>query len=245
MILKVHQSNFYMDGFVASAATEELARLARERGVPLVEDLGSGHVGGLDGVEHAGDEPTPAEVIAAGVDLVVFSGDKLFGGPQAGVIAGRAGHVSALKRNPLFRALRCDKLVLAALEATVDLHLTGTADEVPVLAMARISCDGLRERAERLADGLGGAAVRLRVVEAESRIGGGSLPRTVIPSVALELTPERGNATVLAARLRRGEPPVVGYVAEGGLRIDLRTVFPRQDDALLAALRAAVIGLEG
>jgi len=150
MILLVHRSNFHMEGFVASPPTAALAALARERNIPFVEDLGSGHVAGLDAVEHIGDEPTPRDVLAAGADLVTFSGDKLLGGPQAGIIAGRADLVAGLKREPFFRALRCDKLVLAALQVTVDLYLTDGVGEIPTIAMTQIPLDTLRSRAEHL-----------------------------------------------------------------------------------------------
>lgn len=240
MILKVHRSNFHMEGFVASPPTSALAALARDRGVLFVEDLGSGHVAGLDAVPHIADEPTPRDVLAAGADLVTFSGDKLLGGPQAGIIAGSADRVAGLKREPFFRALRCDKLVLAALQATVDLYLAGASGEIPTIAMTQIPLDALRSRAEHLVAGLADSGLRARVIEAESRIGGGSLPRSTIPSIAIELTPARGgDASELASTIRRGTPPVIGYVANGALCIDLRTVFPRQDESLLAAIRAA------
>jgi L-seryl-tRNA(Ser) seleniumtransferase len=240
MVLQVHRSNFYMDGFVASPTTAELAQVTRDRGVPLVHDLGSGHVAGLEGVPYIEDEPTPRDALGAGADLVVFSGDKLLGGPQAGIIAGRAGLVAGIKKQPLFRAMRCDKLVLTALQATTDLYLEGELDDLPTLAMAAIGEEALRARAERLVAGLAGTPLRASVVESEARMGGGSLPRTVIPSVAVELVPNRGGVGDLAAALRRGTPPVVAHVASGALRIDLRTVSPRQDDALLVAIRAAV-----
>jgi L-seryl-tRNA(Ser) seleniumtransferase len=242
MILRVHRSNFHMEGFVASPSTAELSALARGRGVPFVDDLGSGYVAGLDAVEHIADEPTPRDVLAAGADLVTFSGDKLLGGPQGGIVAGRARLVAGLKREPFFRALRCDKLVLSALQATLDLHLAGEVDAIPLIAMTRASCDALRARADRVVSGLDGSAVRARAVESTSRVGGGSLPRSTIPSVAVELVPTRGDASVLTTALRRGTPPVIGHIEGGALRIDLRTVFPRQDEALLAALRAAADG---
>jgi L-seryl-tRNA(Ser) seleniumtransferase len=244
MILQVHRSNFYMEGFVTSPSTADLAQLARERGVPLVHDLGSGHVAGLEGLPYIKDEPTPRDVLATGADLVVFSGDKLLGGPQAGIIAGRAGLIAGIKKQPLFRAMRCDKLVLAALQATVDLYLEGQTKGLPTLAMAAVPEDALRARAERLVAELAGAPLRAVVVVSEARMGGGSLPRTVLPSVALELTPQRGRVDDLAAALRRGTPPVVAHVASGAVRVDLRTVFPHQDEALLTAIRAAVGALE-
>jgi L-seryl-tRNA(Ser) seleniumtransferase len=232
MVLKVHRSNFHMAGFVESPTTAHLAELARGRGVPLVEDLGSGAMAPLPAIPGAADEPTVQSVVRAGADLVLFSGDKLFGGPQAGVIAGRAGHVAALKKEPLFRALRCDKLILAALQATVDLHLAGEGGAIPALAMTAVSIDELRARAGRIVDAL--APARLAVVDTEARVGGGTLPQTTIPSVAVEAP------GVLAAALRAHAPPVIGYVTGDRLRLDLRTVFPRQDEVLIRALRAAM-----
>jgi L-seryl-tRNA(Ser) seleniumtransferase len=184
-------------------------------------------------------EPTPAEVLAAGADLVSFSGDKLLGGPQAGVIAGKAKHVAALRADPLFRALRCDKLVLAAMQATLDLHLAGGAG-IPTLDMMRADVEPLRRRAKALAQRMSSLeGLEVSVSDAASQVGGGSLPRTTIPSVTLDLAPRALSAEKLAARLRRGEPPVVGYIHAGRLRLDLRTVFPHQDDALAAAILRA------
>ena len=148
MILKVHRSNFFMSGFVESPCSDEISELARRKRIPFVEDLGSGAVAATEefGIDH--HEPTPAEVLKSGVDLVCFSGDKLFGGPQAGIIAGKKKFVTALKREPLFRALRCDKLCLAALQATVDLHLNRQHGVVPTLGLLQISKDELRARAK-------------------------------------------------------------------------------------------------
>ena len=157
LILKVHRSNFFMDGFVESPSTEDLAALARSTRVPFVEDLGSGAIIQTQTVEGLEHEPTPAEVIRRGVDLACFSGDKLFGGPQAGIIVGRRKMVDALKREPLFRALRCDKLILSALEATVDTYLRGDTG-IPVLEMMQVTNEELRGRAARIVDGTRRAA---------------------------------------------------------------------------------------
>ncbi len=261
LVLAVHRGNFYMAGFVADPTTAELAAVAKRHGVPFMVDLGTGAVFDVQAAIGAGPaatggppdedapalpperEPTPAELVAAGVDVVCFSGDKLLGGPQAGVLAGRADLVAAMRRDPLFRALRCDKLVLSALQATVDLHLSGrAADELPVLRMMRATADELRPRAEAIAAALAGAAVTATVSPGRSQVGGGTMPRTVIPSVTLDLRPTAGPVDALAAALRRGAVPVVGYVAGGRLRIDLRTVFPHQDPAVAAAVRAAAGG---
>jgi L-seryl-tRNA(Ser) seleniumtransferase len=241
LVLKVHRSNFFMDGFVASPSTEELADLARSKRVPFVEDLGSGAVvetQGVPGLEH---EPTPAEVVRRGVDLACFSGDKLFGGPQAGIIAGRRRMVDALKREPLFRALRCDKLVLAALEATADAYLRGDA-RVPVLEMMRVTSEALRERAARMVAALDGHPLAVRVGVGSARIGGGTLPRSALSSVTVDVKHPRLGAQALAARLRERVVPVIGYVSRGSLRLDLRTVYPHQDADVIDALLAVASG---
>ena len=237
LILKVHRSNFYMGGFVESPDTPELAKLARRKRVPFIEDLGSGAIINTEeaaGVEH---EPTPAEVLAQGVDLVCFSGDKLLGGPQAGVIAGRAKMVDSLKREPFFRALRCDKLILSALQATVDLHLSNEKS-IPVVAMLHLSNDELQSRGESIAVQLREIAASVQVAPARAQIGGGTLPKSTIASFALEIVPRDLSPAELAANLRAGSPPVVGYVSGNKFKLDLRTIFPRQDAQLLSAVRA-------
>jgi L-seryl-tRNA(Ser) seleniumtransferase len=237
LILKVHRSNFFMDGFIESAPAEEIAALARKKRVPFVEDLGSGamvETQTVAGVEH---EPTPAEVIGHGVDLVCFSGDKLLGGPQAGVIAGRAKLIAALKRDPFFRALRCDKLILSALEATVDIYLRGEQG-IPILEMLHASNEELRSRAEKFKSALDGLPIKARVGEGQAQIGGGTLPRSAIASVTLDLTHNTIKPHEFAARLRDHAVPVIGYVGRGALKLDLRTIFPRQDAELIAAIRA-------
>jgi L-seryl-tRNA(Ser) seleniumtransferase len=251
MILKVHQSNFYMGGFVDCPSIDELAQLAKAKALPLVEDLGSGAVFRTEEVAGLGHEPTPAEALGRGVDLVCISGDKLFGGPQAGIIAGRAAHVVAIKREPFFRALRCDKLILSALQATVDLHLIasdgdrGAQQEVPILAMLGEPLDRLRVRAEEIARKLSDLPADFSVGSGESTLGGGTLPQSAIPSVTLDVLPRGTSPSDVAARLRAGSPPVVGTISAGRFRIDMRTVFPRQDGDLRAALRAAFSRLAG
>src|SRR5262245_49369214 len=164
-----------MDGFVDSPSTEDLAALARKKRVPFVEDLGSGAIVRTESVEGVEHEPTPAEVIKRGVDLVCFSGDKLFGGPQAGIIIGRKKLIEALKREPLFRAMRCDKLILSALESTADAYLRGD-ERIPVLEMMHVGNDELRGRAERIVAALDGRPLRLRIGHGRAQIGGGTLP---------------------------------------------------------------------
>ena len=239
MILKVHRSNFFMGGFVESPSTEEIAALAKQKRLTFVEDLGSGAVVETEKITDIEHEPTPAEVLKRGVDLVCFSGDKLLGGPQAGIIAGNAKLNSALKKEPFFRALRCDKLILSALETTVDLYLTGRAQEtIPALTMLRASTEELQSRAEKIKVALEALPMKTVIGEGKSQIGGGTLPRSAIPSVTLDLQPLNISFTDFAARLRGGSPPVVGYVAGGRFKLDLRTVLPRLDEELFRAIHS-------
>jgi len=239
LILKVHRSNFFMGGFVESPSTEDLAKLARTKRIPFVEDLGSGALVATEKVGAMEHEPTPNETLRSGVDLVCFSADKLFGGPQAGIIAGKRRHIAALKREPFFRALRCDKLILSALQATVDLYLADKSRELPALAMLEVTADQLRVRAEALLAQIRDLPLRSSIGEGKAQVGGGSLPRAVISSVALDLLPDKVSVEDFAATLRRGSPPIVGYVAGGKFKLDLRTIFPRQDAQVVSALRSA------
>src|SRR5881227_1126043 len=239
LILKVHRSNFFMGGFVESPSTETLAKLARTKRIPFVEDLGSGALVATEKVGAMEHEPTPNETLRSGVDLVCFSADKLFGGPQAGIIAGKRRHIAALKREPFFRALRCDKLILTALQTTVDLYLAGKSGGLPVLAMLDITDDELRVRAEALLSQIRDLPLRSSIGEGKAQVGGGSLPRAVISSVTLDLLPDKVSVEDFAATLRRGSPPIVGYVAGGKFKLDLRTIFPRQDAQVVSALRSA------
>ena len=244
MILKVHQSNFFISGFTGSPPNEKITKLARAKRIPFVEDLGSGAVFATEALGLAEHEPTPNESLKHGADLVCFSGDKLLGGPQAGIIAGKVRLITALKREPLFRALRCDKLVFAALEATVDAHLRKTWDEIPVLTLLQTSTDALRIRAEALVRRLQALPLRARVVQSKAEIGGGALPRAVIPSIALELSSTTSGPDELAVRLRQTRSPVLGCIARNTFRIDLRTVFPSQDELIVTALEQATSRLD-
>jgi L-seryl-tRNA(Ser) seleniumtransferase len=240
IILKVHRSNFFMGGFVESPATKEIAKLARAKRLVLVEDLGSGAIVPTEKLAPIEHEPTPEETLKCGVDLVCFSGDKLLGGPQAGIIAGKARYIAALKREAFFRALRCDKLVLTALQTTLDLYLAGEKPAVPALAMLQLSNDELRLRAEKLLTRLRDLPVCASVGKGKAQVGGGTLPRSIIPSVTIDLSLKNPRLNDVAARLRHSTPPVVGYIAGGKFKLDLRTVFPRQDEELARVLRAAI-----
>ena len=239
LILKVHQSNFFMGGFIENAETAELAKLAKEQGVPFCEDLGSGAVVNTDDFGPVEHEPTPSEILAQGVDLICFSGDKLLGGPQAGIIAGRPELVAGIKKEPFFRALRCDKLILSMLETVSAAYLEGRTD-VPLLSMLSTTIDALRERGKAIIASLANLPISAALGEGEARIGGGTMPKSAIPSITLDLKPETMSVTKLARQLRYADSPVMGYTAEGCYRIDLRTVFPRQDAALTEAIRAAL-----
>jgi len=239
LILKVHRSNFFMGGFVQSPSTETLAKLARAKRIPFVEDLGSGAIVATEKLGAMEHEPTPNETLRSGVDLVCFSGDKLLGGPQAGIIAGKRRHIAALKREPFFRALRCDKLILTALQTTVDFYLAGKSGELPVLAMLDITDDELRVRAEALLAQIRDLPLRSSIGEGKAQVGGGSLPHAVISSVTLDLLPHKVSVEDFATTLRCGSPPIIGYVAGGKFKLDLRTIFPRQDAQVVSALRSA------
>ena len=223
LLLRVHQSNFRVVGFAELPSLDELARVAERHGLPLVDDLGSGVLVDVP------DEPTVRESLGAGADLVCFSGDKLLGGPQAGIVVGRAELVERLRRHPLQRALRADKLTLAALEGTLGLYLEpGRAlREVPVLRMLVEPAASVRTRAERLARLVDGD-----VEETVGRVGGGALPLTELPSFACAVEES------LAAALRAGEPPVIGVVRDGSLLLDCRTLDDSEVDEVAEAIRA-------
>lgn len=228
-LLRVHSSNFRIVGFTEETPLAEMASIAREHGVLLLDDIGSGCL--LETREYGlTHEPTPQESITAGADLALFSGDKLLGGPQAGIIVGREAAVAPLRSHPLMRALRPDKTTIAALSATLGHYLRGEAEaEIPVWRMIAAEADELRERAESWRSELGHGAV----VADQSPIGGGSLPGEARPTWVLRL-PDDG----LARRLRSGEPPVIARVVDDGVQLDPRTVLPEQEPALLEALRA-------
>jgi len=239
LILKVHRSNFFMSGFVASVSTAELSALARKKRIPFVEDLGSGAVIATEQIGLHHHEPTPAEALRDGADLVCFSGDKLFGGPQAGIIVGKKRSIAALKSEPLFRALRCDKLVFAALQTTVDLHLNQVTSEIPALALLQIPKDELRARAAAMVTRLRGLPVKITIGSGTSKIGGGTLPKSIMPSITIDFLPEELSLQDFARALRRSTPPVIGYIGDGHFKLDLRTIFSHQDDLVVDAIRTA------
>ena len=241
MILKVHRSNFFMSGFIESPSAASIAALARKKRIPFVEDLGSGAVAPTEQFGIAEHEPTPSEALKAGSDLVCFSGDKLFGGPQAGIIAGKERLIAALKRDPLFRALRCDKLCFAALHATIDLHLNQRAAEIPATKMLQATEDELRNRAVPIRERLGDLPLQTAIGRSTGRAGGGALPKSAMPSVTIEIVPKNCSALELAARLRSASPPIIGYVDKDRFKLDMRTILPHQDDTVVEAIRAACV----
>ena len=240
LLLKVHTSNYRVIGFTADVSSRHLTELGRERGIPVMEDLGSGSLIDLRrwGFPY---EPTVPEVVASGVDLVSFSGDKLLGGPQAGIVVGKRAIVARLKKNPWNRALRIDKFTIAALEATLDAYEAGTArDTLPTLRLLTEPLASIQARARRVLRALGGeTATRLgaKVDEGRSQVGGGALPTVELPTAGLALGTSDAAARALDAALRVGDPAVVGRLVDDRLCLDCRTVLPAQ----VAALARAVV----
>jgi L-seryl-tRNA(Ser) seleniumtransferase len=232
LILKVHPSNYRVVGFTSQVELAELRDVARKGGVPLLFDLGSGLLDRYP--EVPSDEPAVTEALAGGADLVTFSGDKLLGGPQAGIVAGRAELVERLRKHPMARAVRVDKMTVAALEAVLRMYATGRRQVVPIWQLLGATQASLMARARGLSAVLKTAQVR----KSEAVMGGGSMPGYAIPSAELVLS--NGSPSRMAARLRRGRPPVFCRVEDGSLVFDLRTVPPEDDDRLLRAIRYAL-----
>jgi len=240
-LLRVHPSNFRIEGFTERAALVDLVALARRFSLPLIEDLGSGHMGGEDGPALS-DEPTVQASVASGVDVVCCSGDKLLGGPQAGIIVGRREPLASIRKHPLMRALRVDKLTYAALEATLAEHLAGRAAEtVPVVRMAAMPIEAIAVRAEIVARRLRDAGFAAEIVDGASAIGGGSAPGTTLPTRLVAVTHLTLSPDAFETRLRSLDPPVVARIDQDRVVFDLRTVAP-EDDSLLTELVLAVSG---
>jgi L-seryl-tRNA(Ser) seleniumtransferase len=242
-LLRVHTSNYRISGFTMAVPLTELVALGVKHGIPIIDDIGSGALFDFERFGFQG-EPVAAASIAAGADLVLFSGDKLLGGPQAGILAGRMKWIQKIERDPLMRALRCDKMTLAALEATLRLYLheARALAEVPGLAMLGAPLAELRRRAEALAERLraikGFKSVTVR--QDQAFVGGGSLPDQAMPTWVVEVEAQEIGDAELARRLRMGTPAVVGRLRDGKLVLDVRTVFPRQEPDLIAACGLAV-----
>src|SRR5271168_1377188 len=244
VMLRVHPSNFEISGFAEKPTLEELAELSQRVGIPLVEDLGSGCL--VDISEHGISEPTVRQSIEAGAGIVMFSGDKLLGGPQAGIIAGKKELIARVRRHPLFRALRVDKLTITALETTLGAYLRAAWDEIPALRMIRLTPPELKLRAENflreLRPELPLDEVELEIVDGDSLAGGGSTPSQSLPSKIIRIASARYSATKLEHRLRRAPAgiPVIARVESDRLLIDLRTVMPEQEPLLLKTLASAL-----
>jgi L-seryl-tRNA(Ser) seleniumtransferase len=243
LLLRVHRSNFEISGFTEQASTAEMAELARKRGLPLMEDLGSGALIDLANFGIEG-EASVLDSLRAGVDVVTYSGDKLLGGPQAGLISGRSELIARMRSNSLFRALRVDKLTYAALEATLLAYVKRDHDAIPALRMMKQMKEEIGRRAKALAQQLKSPRLHVELIEGESVVGGGAAPSAVLATRLLALTCEGLSADELAARLRSPESssehlselPIIARVEDGCVLLDLRTVFPEQDSLIAAAL---------
>jgi L-seryl-tRNA(Ser) seleniumtransferase len=238
LLLRVHRSNFAIVGFTEQPSLEELVALGRKHKIPVLEDLGNGalidlHSIGID------NETGVAESIRAGVDVITYSGDKLLGGPQAGMLSGRADLIAKIRSNPMFRALRVDKLTYAALEATLMDYLRGNHDAIPAVRMMRLDGDEIRLRAEALSKAVGRPPnLFAGVIAGESIIGGGTAPTAVLPTFLVALTSERFSADELLSRLRANPVPIIARVEDGRVLVDLRTVFPEQIKLIVESLLA-------
>ena len=236
LLLRVHRSNFQITGFTEEPRLDDLVELARKRNIPLIEDLGSGALIDLRSFGVSG-EPGVLDSLRAGVDIVTYSGDKLLGGPQAGILSGRSDLIARMRANSLFRALRVDKLTYAALEATLLAYVKKDHDSIPALRMMRLSAEEIGARAERIAERVQLSKLSVEVMNGESVIGGGAAPSAVLATRLLAISHKDLTAGDLTARLRQSDPPIVARMEEGRVLLDLRTVFPEQDEALVKAFQ--------
>jgi len=236
LLLRVHRSNFQITGFTEQPELDELVQLSRKRKIPLMEDLGSGALFDLRSVGVTG-EPTVLDSLQAGVDLVTYSGDKLLGGPQAGMLSGRADLIARMRSNSLFRALRVDKLTYAALEATLMAYVKSDHDAIPAIRMMRLSKQQIANRAETIVSAARSPKLVLELVDGESLIGGGAAPSASLPTCLIAVSLSHKDADEISKRLRAADPPVVARVDEGRVLLDLRTVFPEHDNSLIRALQ--------
>jgi L-seryl-tRNA(Ser) seleniumtransferase len=239
LLLRVHRSNFEIVGFTEQPSLQELAALGRKRNIPVMEDLGSGELFDLRQVG-IHNEPMIADSLRAGMDVVTYSGDKLLGGPQAGLLSGDPELVAKVRSNPLFRALRVDKMFYAALEATLLAYLREDYDSIPTLRMMRISEDELQHRAESIAQQLQTASPQLEIeiISTRSLLGGGSAPGSTLPSRALAVCADNLPADTLLLRLRKWQTPIIARVENDRVLLDLRTVQPAHDATIVAALQS-------
>ncbi len=241
LILKVHRSNFYIGGFTDEPEVTELSALAHEYHIPLVEDIGSGAIMNTDELAPINHEPTPQDALKNGIDLVCFSGDKLLGGPQSGIIAGNAELIAGIKNEPFFRAVRCDKLILTVLQESIDEYLRTQSEprqtDVPTLRSLAEPVENLRTRAEKMLEQIGSISkATITITESIATTGGGTMPTSQIPSIALEVNPTGISLNKLSRSLRTGAPAIVGYTDKGIFKLDLRTIFSWQDEAVASQL---------
>ena len=238
LLLKVHQSNFRMMGFVQKPTLADLVKLGKKRKLPVVEDLGSGVILRTEDF-HLAHEPTMTEALSAGADLVCFSGDKLLGAPQAGMILGKRKYVEILKKHPLHRALRLDKMFLAGLEKVLLYYLKGEAiEKIPVWRMISTTPESLQNRAERIGAELNQAGIQTVIQRSQSTVGGGSLPGETLPSITISIIKPVFSANQQAQLFRQQTPPVIGRIEGQKFVLDLRTVFPHQDASLVSAIKS-------
>ncbi len=236
LLLRVHRSNFEIVGFTEQPSLEEIVALGRKHNIPVMEDLGSGALFDLSEVGIKG-ETTVGDSIAAGVDVVTYSGDKLLGGPQAGIVSGHGDFVSKIRKNPLFRALRVDKMIYAALEATLLSYIKHEYDSIPALRMMRMSADSIRARAKNVLEELKATGLSLDLRDGESVIGGGAAPGSVLPTVLISIRAKNMSVDEMTVRLRHNAPPILARVEEDHLLLDLRTVQPNEDAIVCDALK--------
>ena len=236
-LMKVHTSNYRIIGFSETPVLPDLVELGHHHNLPVIEDLGSGCLLNLNqfGIH---DEPSVQDSIRAGVDVVSFSGDKLLGGPQAGIILGKKKYLDILKKHPLNRAMRVDKMTLAALEATLKSYETDMLEEIPVIGMLAATADALHAKAERLAALLRKAGIETEIIPTEGRVGGGSVPNHALPSYAVAFG---GNVNALEEKLRSGLQPIIGRIHEGKFLLDVRTLFEEDFPTVVEALKEAVL----
>lgn len=236
-LMKVHTSNYRIIGFSETPALADLVELGHNHGLPVIEDLGSGCLLNLSrfGIH---DEPSVQDSLKAGVDVVSFSGDKLLGGPQAGIILGKKKYLDSLKKHPLNRAMRVDKMTLAALEATLKSYETDKAEEIPVIGMLAATADALHAKAERLSALLRKAGIETEIIPTEGRVGGGSVPNHALPSYAVAFD---GKANELEEKLRLGQQPIIGRIHEAKYLLDVRTLFEEDFPTVVEALKEAVL----
>jgi L-seryl-tRNA(Ser) seleniumtransferase len=237
VLMKVHPSNYKVTGFTAEVPLRELVKLARGRGIPLVFDAGSGYVEVPDAASWAAGEPAIDDALAQGVDIITFSGDKLLGGPQAGIIAGRSDLLQRIAKHPLVRALRVDKMTLAGLEATLRAHLEGRVEDLPLWSLALTSAEELRSRAELVAGRVTSDVLKVEAIPTVSVAGGGSLPGEELGSWGVTLAHAEKSVDEMQRLLRASSPPVIGRIEDERLVLDLRSVFPEDLDTLIETVR--------